>query len=121
MKNSWIVVLIVVVLLVAPVRADLNTSLPQVWQYSHITTLTTTTPKSAAGALHSIVVNASGSVPCLVTVYDSTTATGNQIAAVDCAGKGQLTYDVSFTSGLTIVTSSTATPSSAPDITATYQ
>ncbi len=64
---------------------------------------------------------ASGSVPCFVIVYDSTSATGNQIAAVDCAGKGQLTYDVSFTAGLTIVTTSTATPASAPDVTAIYQ
>lgn len=104
-----------------PVHADLNQSLPQVWQYSHISALTTTTAKASAGTLHSIVVNASGSVPCFVIVYDSTTASGSQIAAVDCAGKGQLTYDVSFTTGLTIVTTSTATPTTSPDVTCTYQ
>lgn len=104
-----------------PVRADQNVSLPQVWQYSHVSALTTTTPKSVAGTLHSIVVNASGSVPCFVIVYDSATASGSQIASVDCAGKGQLTYDVSFTTGLTVVTTSTATPASAPDVTVTYQ
>ena len=121
MKNFLIGILLLVLILSVPVHADLNVSLPSVWQYSHISTLTTTTPKSATGTLHSIVVNASGSVPCFVIVYDSTSATGNQIAAVDCAGKGQLTYDVSFTAGLTIVTTSTATPASAPDVTAIYQ
>lgn len=121
MKNALIYSLLLFVLLVWPVHADLNQSLPQTWQYNYINTLTTTTPKSAAGTLHSIVVNASGSVPCFVIVYDSATASGKQIASVDCGGKGQLTYDVSFTTGLTIVTSSTATPSSAPDLTITYQ
>jgi len=121
MKNILVSALLVFVLLAWPVRADLNVSLPQTWQYSHISTLTTTNPKSTAGTLHSIVVNASGSTPCFVTVYDSTTASGSQIASVDCGGKGQLTYDVSFTTGLTIVTSSTATPSSAADLTVTYQ
>lgn len=115
------IAILVTLFLSNPVRADLNQSLPQTWQYSHIGILTTTTSKSSAGTLHSIVVNASGSVPCFVIVYDSTTASGNQIAGVDCAGKGQLTYDVSFTTGLTVVTASTATPSSAPDVTVTYQ
>lgn len=121
MKNVLIYSLLLFVLLVWPVHADLNQSLPQTWQYNYINTLTTTTPKSAAGTLHSIVVNTSGSVPCFVIVYDSAIASGKQIASVDCGGKGQLTYDVSFTTGLTIVTSSTATPSSAPDLTITYQ
>lgn len=121
MKNVLVSAMLLFVLLAWPARADLNVSLPQTWQYSHIITFTTTTPKSAAGTLHSIVVNASGSPPCFVTVYDSTTASGSQIASVDCAGKGQLTYDVSFATGLTIVTTSTATPTSAPDVTATFQ
>jgi hypothetical protein len=121
MKNCLIGILLLFLILSAPVHADLNVSLPSVWQYSYIGTLTTTTPKSAAGTLHSIVVNASGSVPCFVGIYDSITASGKQIASVDCGGKGQLTYDVSFTTGLTVVTTSTATPSSAPDVTVTYQ
>lgn len=121
MRNIILILLLIVIILVIPVKADLNVSQPLTWQYNHISNLTTTTAKSSAGTLHSIVVNSSGSVPCTIIIYDSLTVSSSQIAAIDCSSRGQLTYDTSFTTGLTIVTTSTATPAIAPDITATFQ
>lgn len=120
MRNITLILLLIVIILVIPTKADLSVS-QLTWSYNHISNLTATTAKSAAGTLHSIVVNSSGSVPCTIIIYDSLTVSGSQIAAIDCGSRGQLTYDVAFTSGLTIVTTSTATPSSAPDLTAVYQ
>jgi hypothetical protein len=120
MRNIILILSLIIIILVIPTKADLSVS-QITWSYNHISSLTTTTPKSAAGTLHSIVVNSSGSVPCTIIIYDSTTVSGSQIAAIDCSSRGQLTYDTSFTTGLTIVTTSTATPAIAPDITATFQ
>lgn len=79
--------------------------------YSNISTATTTAVKSGAGTLHSITVNkavASG----VITIYDNTAASGTKIATITnpatlLHSQVFLPYGVRFTTGLTIVTSST--------------
>lgn len=78
--------------------------------YANIATATTTTVKSGAGFLHSIVINkhvATG----IITVYDNTAGSGTLIATIT-TGAALLSdppltaiLDVSFATGLTIVTS----------------
>lgn len=88
------------------------------YSYSNITTNATTTVKSGAGTLHSIVVNTSGATDT-ITVYDSTTGSGTKIGTINSAATpgATLIYDVAFATGLTLVTAGT-TP---PDITVTYK
>lgn len=81
--------------------------------YSHISTATTTTPKSGKGLLSKIIVN-SGVAAATATVYDNTAGSGTVIAVIDCANPRQIELDIAFGTGLTIVTSSTA------DITVAY-
>lgn len=86
--------------------------------YANITTSTTTTVKSGAGVLHTVCVNSLGTVASSTTVYDSTTGSGTKIATLNTlALLGCQTYDVAFSTGLTIVTTGTV----APDITASYR
>jgi len=94
------------------------TANPTAFSYNNISTSTTTTVKSGAGVLHTIVVNTDGTVASLVTVYDNTAASGTKIATINSLSSTQTyLYDVAFTTGLTIVTTGTA-PS---DITVTYR
>jgi len=94
------------------------TANPTAFSYNNITTSTTTTVKSGAGTLHTIVVNTDGTVASSVTVYDNTTATGTKIATINSLSSTQTyLYDVAFSTGLTLVTTGTA-PS---DITVTYR
>lgn len=86
--------------------------------YSNITTATTTTVKSGAGVLHTVCVNSLGTVASSATVYDNTAGSGTKIATINTlALLGCQTYDVAFTTGLTLVT----TGGVAPDITASYR
>lgn len=79
--------------------------------YTNILTATTTAVKSSSGRLVSITVNkavASG----VITVYDNTAGSGTKIAVITHPAtllqtQYTLDYDVRFTTGLTIVTSST--------------
>jgi hypothetical protein len=67
----------------------------------------TTTVKSGAGFLHSITLNSAATATNVTTVYDSTTGSGTVIAipaATTATVPTTLTYDVSFATGLTIVT-----------------
>ena len=88
--------------------------------FSNINTATTTTVKTGAGFLHNISINtpvASGTV----TVYANTTAAGTKLATITLPSTItsfspiSLNYDLAFTVGLTVVTSSTS------DITITYR
>jgi hypothetical protein len=117
------VVIITLYVFVLSVKAQHSISIPAgpVYSYSHISTLTSTTVKAAAGVLHSVLVNGSGSSPCLVILYDSTNTSGNQVAAIDCASARQFNYDVAFTNGLTVVNVSTANAAIAADVTVTFQ
>jgi len=84
------------------------------YNYSNITTNTTTTVKSGAGMLHTITLNN----PALLTVanltvaiYDNTAGSGTLIGTftvpfgLTSALPMQLWFDAKFSTGLTIVTS----------------
>ena len=61
--------------------------------------------KSGAGTLHTISLNTSASLETIVwTVYDNTSAAGTKIATIQVpeSWPNTLTYDVEFTTGLTI-------------------
>lgn len=86
--------------------------------FSHIATATTTTVKSGAGVLHSITINALGTVASTTTVYNNTAGSGAVIAIINTlAGQESYIYDVAFSIGLTLVTTGTV----APDITVSYR
>ncbi len=87
--------------------------------YTHIGTSTTTNGiKSAAGTLVRVVVNQTGTVASLITVYDNTTATGTVIAVIDGLTRtGNYDYDCAFATGLSVITTGTA----APDITVVWR
>lgn len=125
MSKSKIAIVALILLLLSisgMAQHSISTPAGPIYSYSHISTLTSTTVKGSSGTLHSIIINGSGSSPCLVIVYDSTGPSGNQVAAVDCSSSKQLNYDVSFANGLTIVTVSTAAPvPTAADVTVLYQ
>lgn len=89
-------------------------------KFSNITTATTTTVKSGAGILHGITIN-TPVASATITLYDKTTATGTKIATITLPSTitsespFRLMYDVSFATGLTIVTSG------ATDLTVSYR
>lgn len=86
--------------------------------FTNITTSTTTTAKSGAGALHCVTVNALGTVASTVTIYDNTAGSGTKIGTIDSLTlKGAFFFDVAFATGLTLVTTGTL----APDITVSYR
>lgn len=67
----------------------------------------TTVVKSGAGFLHSITFNSAATATNVTTVYDNTAGSGTIIAipaATTATVPTTLTYDVSFSTGLTIVT-----------------
>jgi hypothetical protein len=83
------------------------------YSFRNISTATTTTVKTGAGTLHSIVVNTTGAGS--VTVYDNTAASGTKIATLKASiVEGTYLFDVAFATGLTIVTAA------ASDVTVTY-
>lgn len=80
----------------------------------NITTATTTLVKTGAGELRSITINTTAAGT--ITIYDSLTATGTKIGTIKASEVEQtLTYDVAFSTGLTIVTGA------ASDITVAYR
>lgn len=86
--------------------------------FAHISTSTTTVVKSGTGALHTITVNGLGTVASSTIVYDNTAGSGTVIAVINTlAGQESYVYDVTFATGLTLVTTGTV----APDITVSYR
>ena len=86
--------------------------------YKNIKTGATTVVKSGAGTLHSVCINTKGTVASVITIYDNTTDNGNTIGKIDSLNlSGTYTYDVAFSTGLTIVTTGVL----APDITVSYK
>lgn len=88
--------------------------------FSNITSATTTTVKSGTGILHRIIVNTLiGSAT--ITVYNNTAGSGSKIATIALPSTitsdqpFELSYDLFFSTGLTIVTSG------ATDLTVTYR
>lgn len=84
--------------------------------YSNIINNSTTTIKSGAGILHTVVVNTLGTTPT-IQLYDNTAASGTKIGLITPTVTGTYDYDISFNTGLTIVTTGTA----GSDITIVYQ
>lgn len=71
---------------------------------TYISTATTTTVKSGAGFLHRLVVN--GGTTGTIIIYDNTAGSGTIIASFDTTNAIQsLEFNVTFATGLTIVTS----------------
>jgi len=73
------------------------------YNHTYISTATTTTVKDSPGILGSITVGetAAGAI----TVYDNTAGSGTVIAVLKASVAEQtFNFDVSFTTGLTIVT-----------------
>ena len=88
------------------------------FNYGSITSATTTTLKSGSGTLHTVNINALGTVASSVTIYDNTSAAGTPIATINSlAFLGTATYDVQFSTGLTIVTTGVL----APNVTVSYR
>lgn len=86
----------------------------QVFSGTNITTATTTTVKSGAGFLHAITINTTAAGT--ITIYDNTAGSGTKIGIIKASVVEQtLTYNVSFTTGLTIVTAA------ASDITVSWR
>ena len=90
------------------VMASDQTPIPvQTWgpssHWQRINTNTTTTLKSGAGFLRRIIKSGAGQV----TIYDNTAGSGTTIQAFSStAVQNTIVYDIPFTTGLTIVTSS---------------
>lgn len=75
----------------------------QRFNYSSVSTATTTLIKNGSGFIHQIRVI--GGTLGAITVYDSLTATGSQIVpTVTPTAQGLLIEDVAFATGLTILT-----------------
>lgn len=85
------------------------TKVEQRFSATNIAAAATTVVKSGAGFLHAIIINAHVATG-VITIYDNTAAAGTVIATITC-GANVLSdppitaiYDVSFSTGLTIVT-----------------
>lgn len=79
------------------------------WDRSNITSGSTTTIKSGAGVLGSVIVNAAVSLG-VITIYDNTSASGTKIATIThpltlLSSQYSLLFNCKFTTGLTVVTS----------------
>jgi hypothetical protein len=86
-----------------------------VFQYSNISTATTTLVKSGVGVLNTITINTTAAGT--ITIYDSLTATGTKIATIAASPTigSTFNFDVAFTTGLCIVTAA------ASDITVSFK
>ena len=87
--------------------------------FLNITTATTTTVKSGAGVLCSLIINKKV-LSGVVTIYDNTAASGTLIGTITdpatlLSNQLFVPYEVNFSTGLTIVTST------ATDITVVYR
>ena len=75
----------------------------QAFNYTNIATGTTTTVKTGGGMLHTLTVNTTAAGA--ITVYDNTAGSGTKIATIKASVVEQtFVFDLSFTTGLTIVT-----------------
>ena len=86
------------------------------YKYLNITGQATTVVKSSSGVLHTICVNTPAATET-ITIYDNIAGSGTKIGTITVYASINpcLTYDVNFTTGLTLVT---ATASS--DLTVSY-
>jgi hypothetical protein len=86
----------------------------QRFTYAYISTATTTQVKTGAGFLHKIIVNttAAGTIKIIDDVSGSTVNIGQMKASI---AEGDYEYNLSFTTGLRIITAATS------DITVVYR
>lgn len=96
-----------------------NTGVIGGYNHSHITAAapTTTVVKTGQGVLHTITLN-KPTATAVITIYDNTAASGTVLGIITVPASPQpvtLTYDVTFTVGLTIKTETAAS-----DITVSY-
>lgn len=80
------------------------------YNYNYISTSVTTTVKTGSGFLHAITVENAGATGNAITIYDNTAGSGTVIANFSVALTGTFTFNVSFTTGLTIVNAGTTSP-----------
>ncbi len=74
------------------------------YQYTYIASATTTQVFSGRGTLKAITINTATAVG-IITVIDGTSGTTGNVAIIAAATPGQtLTYDISISQGLRIVT-----------------
>lgn len=93
------------------------TTVSDAYVYKNITGNATTVVKSGAGTLKGIVFNTPGTLSSMV-LYDNTSGSGTKIGTINTTlGQNSLSYEVAFTTGLTIVTSGTL----AADATVSYK
>lgn len=93
----------------ASLKKDANGSIG-IWNYTHITTSTTTLVKTGAGVLHSVTFNkpvATGTVE-----FDDAITNTTPVIALVTSPTGAfpvtLVYDVEFTAGLSVTTATAA-------------
>lgn len=96
-----------------------NTGVIGGYNHANITAAapTTTVVKTGQGVLHTITLN-KPTATAVITIYDNTAASGTVIGTITVPASPQpvtLTYDVTFTTGLTIVTATAAS-----DLTVSY-
>lgn len=80
----------------------------------------TTTVKSGAGTLHSIILNSAATATNTTVIYDNTAASGTVIgrpAVTTATVPTTLIYDLAFSTGLTIITAT----ANGGDMTVTYK
>lgn len=85
------------------------TQAKQGYSFSNITSAATTTVKTTGGCLKRIVIN-KPVASAVITIYDNTTNSGTKLGTITLPATlledtKSLEYDVSFGTGLTIVTS----------------
>lgn len=83
-----------------------------IYAYNNITTTTTTVCKSGAGTLHAIIVN-KATASAVITLFDNNAASGTTIGTITLPATlldnhFDLVYDVSFSTGLTVLTGTAA-------------
>lgn len=87
------------------------------FSFSNLLANATTTIKSGAGVLHSVVINTKG-IGNTLTIYDNTAGSGTKVGTVDTTlSTTSFLYDVAFTTGLTVVIAG----GTAADLTFTYR
>ncbi len=95
----------------------LKTWLYGIWQsiffvapHVHISTISTKTLKSGKGTIKSICVNIKSTGGSVCNVYDALSVTGTPIITLNTdTNYGEITYNIEFTTGLTIeITGSTS-------------
>lgn len=99
-RRSLLSVLLALLLIAGAVAAQQS-----VYQYTRISTNTTTAVKASRGVFLALVINAAGTATNRAIIYDSVAASGTIIAIVDTTVAPQtFYYNVQTRNGLTVVT-----------------